>query len=342
MARPLKILARCVVGPLLPYNALISFTSQFGPQSFMILIMPTPQHTRWCFTINNPTPEDAQRVSTLGEGDLTRYLVVGRERGERGTDHLQGFVVFVRPASRTRVSGILRRAHLEPARGTSQQASEYCKKDGDYDEFGTCPGRRGAGNSLDPFFEWGDEFIRDNNRAPTDREIANSAHRNVLLRYRHAPAVLALRAPPPVLQQGESRAWQQDLAAELLQDADDRSVIFYVDEDGGTGKTWFQHWFVTQHSDVTQLMTIGKRDDLAYMIDVTKSVFLMNVPRGGMQYLSYKILEMIKDRVIFSPKYQAQMKILTKTPWVVVFCNEAPDQSKMSVDRFDIRTEFND
>jgi len=53
-----------------------------------------------------------------------------------------------------------------------------------------------------------------------------------------------------------------------------------------------------------------------------------------MQFLIIGLLENLKDRMVLSPKYDSKMKILRKTPHVIVFCNEDPDMDKMSADRY--------
>ena len=65
---------------------------------------------------------------------------------------------------------------------------------------------------------------------------------------------------------------------------------------------------------------------------------LFNIPREGMEYLPYTALEMIKDKMIFSPKYNSHTKMFKKNNHVVAFCNETPDMSKMSADHYSILT----
>jgi len=86
---------------------------------------------RWCYTLNNPTSEPTLE-------DIT-YHVYGREKGESGTPHLQGFVIFNKQTLFTKVQQFIPGAHWEVARGKNTQAADYCKKDGDFVEVGQCP-----------------------------------------------------------------------------------------------------------------------------------------------------------------------------------------------------------
>lgn len=91
--------------------------------------------TRWCYTWNNYT-----HIPTLE----ARYHVTGREVGETGTAHLQGYVVFCKNMRLSGVRKLLPLAHWEVAKGNHEQAADYCKKDGDYVETGELPLSRGA------------------------------------------------------------------------------------------------------------------------------------------------------------------------------------------------------
>lgn len=91
----------------------------------------------WCFTINNPNDTDRQQVETLK--GLSVYLIVGREVGSEGTAHLQGYCYFQNAKAASTLKRLLSRAHLEAAKGSPEQNRQYCSKDGDYEEHGTCP-----------------------------------------------------------------------------------------------------------------------------------------------------------------------------------------------------------
>lgn len=85
-----------------------------------------------CFTINNYTEEDIKSL----DWDQITYLVYGKEVGESGTPHLQGYMELKAPKKFTTIKKKILRAHMETRKGTAQQAADYCKKDGDYVEKG--------------------------------------------------------------------------------------------------------------------------------------------------------------------------------------------------------------
>jgi len=89
----------------------------------------------WCYTLNNYTEEERDALRAL----KSVYHVFGYERGEEGTPHLQGYVHFQHQKTLSAVKKIMPRAHLEPRMGTVDQAVEYCKKEGDFEEHGEKP-----------------------------------------------------------------------------------------------------------------------------------------------------------------------------------------------------------
>lgn len=93
----------------------------------------------FCFTINNYTRREELDVKEVD----CDYLVYGREVGESGTPHLQGFLRFRNARTFTSVSKLLPRAHVEIARNV-QASIEYCKKGGDFFEKGDQPQQSGG------------------------------------------------------------------------------------------------------------------------------------------------------------------------------------------------------
>lgn len=97
--------------------------------------------------MNNPEEGDMARLLDL----KVPYIVVGREEGSLGTEHLQGYMEAHKALRFNAAKAMIgARAHLEPRRGTPQQAADYCKKDGDFEERGTLSStRRGYRTDLD-------------------------------------------------------------------------------------------------------------------------------------------------------------------------------------------------
>lgn len=87
-----------------------------------------------CFTINNYSYDDFIRLSNLLN---CGYMVVGAEVGDSGTPHLQGYIEFTKRLTFKQVKELLGdKAHFEARRGTQEEASIYCMKEGDFIEIG--------------------------------------------------------------------------------------------------------------------------------------------------------------------------------------------------------------
>lgn len=76
-----------------------------------------------CFTLNNPTE------SILFDEEKMQYLVYQEEIGESGTYHFQGYCEFINQQSLGPVKSLLGgdTVHIEPRRGSQEQAISYCK-----------------------------------------------------------------------------------------------------------------------------------------------------------------------------------------------------------------------
>lgn len=96
----------------------------------------------WCFTINNYLAQIAALPPSAS------YLVSGKEIGDDGTPHLQCYIELTRAARRGSVSKMFPLAWIAIRYATGIEASDYCKKMGDFIEFGqlaeeaNSPGKR--------------------------------------------------------------------------------------------------------------------------------------------------------------------------------------------------------
>jgi Putative viral replication protein len=95
-----------------------------------------PRAKHWSFTLNNYVQTDLDRLSTPIQG--IEYLIYGKEVGQQGTPHLHGTVCFQSRKRLQQVVTIIGQAHCSVTRFLTQSI-EYCKKDGDFTEWGATP-----------------------------------------------------------------------------------------------------------------------------------------------------------------------------------------------------------
>lgn len=86
---------------------------------------------RWCFTWNNYPSDAMETLETLFKELELEYLV-GREVGEEGTPHLQGYIecnTKIRPVEKLKLPTCI---HWEKCKGNRVQNEIYCSKDGQF------------------------------------------------------------------------------------------------------------------------------------------------------------------------------------------------------------------
>lgn len=83
----------------------------------------------WCFTLNNYNNEDEANFEKLINDKVAAFLTYGREIGESGTEHLQGYIEFIKRKTLRQIKKFNSSVHWERRKGTAQQAINYCHKD---------------------------------------------------------------------------------------------------------------------------------------------------------------------------------------------------------------------
>lgn len=104
----------------------------------------------WCYTDNQSTT----KLDKIFPGKVA-YCVQGQEVGARTEKvHLQGYLQFHKKQRFTAVKKLLPGCHIEPQAGTNEQARDYCKKEGKWEErgiFTPTKGKQGKRTDLDKY-----------------------------------------------------------------------------------------------------------------------------------------------------------------------------------------------
>jgi Putative viral replication protein len=266
----------------------------------------------WCFTLNNYTNEHLTTLRNALARENTpkiTFLLFGREVApDTQTPHLQGFVSFQEKTRRNQILRILPQCHLSSARNIPASI-EYCKKEGDYEEFGDSPlthlENRGHRTDLDAFKTSVEE-------GTTDLSKLYSEHSEVCAKYpSFVRSYLHLKAPKP----------------------HPRHIVFIIDHTGNAGKTWYAQYYCSLHENAQYILP-GKKADMAHLLSLHVRVIFIDCPRSKQgEQIQYNFLEECKNGVVFASKYESVNKYL-KPLHVVVLLNEIPDETKLSKDRY--------
>jgi len=111
----------------------------------------------------------------LWEEPLFQYLIMGKEVGDSGTPHLQGYAEFTKKAKWAPLAK-KHKMHVETAKGTQEEAITYCKKEGDWAEKGTPKGgaKLGGQKNLERWEDaWEKAKVGDLDAIPKDILIRN-------------------------------------------------------------------------------------------------------------------------------------------------------------------------
>ncbi len=119
---------------------------------------------------------------------------------------------------------------------------------------------------------------------------------------------------------------------------DDRTIHWYYDEDGNSGKSQLCKYLCMR---MGAIICSGTAKDMKYMISecIKKNryprIVVFDVPRSMAGYISYTGIEEIKNGCFCSSKYESGMVVMN-SPHVFVFSNSEPDYDRMSMDRWNV------
>lgn len=143
--------------------------------------------------------------------------------------------------------------------------------------------------------------------------------------------------PEPLVVITALREWQKQVVTWFDESADDRTINWIWEETGGVGKSVLAKYLYDNKNVV--FISGGRTQDIMMAIKEhkvidSKTIVVFNIPRAHKKKISYESLEMIKDGLIFSSKYEVSARRFN-APHILVFANFPPDKiDTLSLDRF--------
>lgn len=287
------------------------------------------QGTRqWFLTINNPDSDDLPKIP----GEV--FAVWQKEVGAVcGTPHIHATLIHKNAVSFNKVKATHPRADIQRVKKTAA-AIKYCSKEdtrvsGPW-ERGERPTGHGKGKRTDL------EEARDAIEDGADDNYMKDHHIHVVAKYPRLIAHLrALKEANDVEKEplpDPLRPWMAEILRIAQGEPHKRKIYWYFDEEGGRGKSSLARHMRDFHNAF--YCVGGKSMDITYSYNFQRIV-IFDYVRDSQEYVNYGVMEMLKNGMVQSNKYESVLK-RCNVPHIFVFANFMPNMSKMSMDRWDI------
>lgn len=289
--------------------------------------MAQSKRRNWCFTSFN----DDNFYVDADEEPRVRYCVHQYEVSPTtGKRHIQGYIELTVPMSMNQVKSVIhdQAAHLEPRRGTRDQARVYCMKDDtrdpmvdSYIEIGFWHPESGerkrtdlieARKEIQGAKSWSDVINNDNTSNVVSRSL-NWA-RQV---YESRPIVI----PPPEI---VLRNWQNEVIGLLDEPVKKRRIIWIWSRESGTGKTTFFDYCSSKYNVLPGTDYVNT----LYAYDGHGVVWFDLSRHQTHDHIPYHALEKLSNETVhLSTKYVTTRKYVSAH--IVVTANIAPNEDKI-------------
>lgn len=122
---------------------------------------------RWSFTLNNYTDDEFSSICSTVESKC-RFAIIGKEIGDKGTPHLQGYIEFTKKSRPITVFNN-KRIHFEKSKGSKEDNITYCSKE-DQKPY-RFPAKYSVNITQNDFFTWEKFVYNELIKEPNDRDI---------------------------------------------------------------------------------------------------------------------------------------------------------------------------
>ena len=301
------------------------------------------QRSRWTFTLNNYDKNVNYKNHFRQNQFKVSRAVWGYEIGSNGIEHLQGYLELQRSLRLSHVAKILPMAHWEGAREDSLVNYRYCVKDGHFDLIGDFSfeqnGTTKAISKRNPPLSVGSVVNALLNPETSLQIMLSKEYAEKHWYFDKIKNQLAMVQQQHRLfdryKEKKLFHWQYQ-CLKLIKEQGDREVLWIVDGEGNSGKTFLGQYLGAVYGFMTIDGTITTRD-LAYLIKGKEKGFCFDVSRDSLKQFCYSSLEAVKNGHIVSGKYGGKLCLFDPLP-TVIFANDFPDLSKLSLDRWAVHT----
>lgn len=261
----------------------------------------------WVFTLNNYSDTETHQILEYCKSNNKKYIF-GKEVGdEKGTPHLQGYIYSKNAIRFSTLKKICRRWRIKPAKGSMDSNYNYCSKEGDFE------------TNIDP---------------PKKKKLSKDEKSEILEQKR-------LRILENDYKPIEWRDWQKKCIDVCNSPKENRKIYWLYEKTGNVGKSFLTRYLYLKYGGI---LCGGKRGDvfnqcMTYDIENNHedpNLVLCDIPRTSIDYVDYGCLEKIKDRLLFSGKYEGGVIFYEQSPHIICYANELPNKAKMSSDRWEI------
>jgi len=127
--------------------------------------------------------------------------------------------------------------------------------------------------------------------------------------------------------------WEKEIIEICNEEPDTRTVYWYWSKLGNLGKSQFARYLCIHHD--ASYLGYGTCGDIAFAYNGAK-IAIFDYPRSKEDSPNYAAIEMLKNGIMFSKKFESKQKIYN-SPHIFCFSNAKPDISQLSSDRWVIK-----
>jgi hypothetical protein len=297
-------------------------------------------YKRWCFTAFGFGQNQCKALKDWPDSGDISFLIIGLEEcPHTQRPHIQGYVEL---AVQQRLNWVKQNPlpnhwHWEPARGTPEENALYCEKDNNYWEWGDRSDQRPKTRSAAAHKARAEHMQRLAEQIRAHRTWAEVMRDDditwqIASRMTWAKNIYDTKPWKPFYLNVDAPGyqWQGKVARFFLGvDPDDRTIHWFYDPDGDTGKSKFVKFLLATHGAML-IPNDYKSSMSAYH---QQKIAVGDVPRDDV-WDNYRGLEKIKDGCLTQEKYEVVTKCTGEETHVAVFANHKPLTIRMTFGRW--------